>query len=189
MGTMREATLSTFPSYSQYTTAELVDAYRLAPVRLRKAMAGLSVDEIRRRVRPGKWSASEIVFHLADSEIVGAGRIRLAWSEPGASFMRYNQERWAAALDYLARGSAEVEAAVGLFESLRHTAGAIFEKASPEDWVHRWGVHPEYGPITLRNLLELYADHGERHLSQILTLRDLLGRPLAIPLLLPDRLY
>jgi uncharacterized damage-inducible protein DinB len=186
---MPGTTVSSFPCYSQYQTADLLEAYRLAPARLRQALAGLSLEQLRKRARPGKWAVGEIVCHLADADVVGAGRIRLAWCEPGSSFVAYNQERWAAGLDYLGRDLPDLEAAVALFEALRLTTGAILERASQEDWLHRWGMHPQYGPVTLRNLLELYADHGERHLDQILTLRELLGRPLDLPLLLSERLY
>ncbi len=51
------------------------------------------------------------------------------------------------------------------------------------------GLHPDYGVVTLRNLRELNADHGERHLARMLTIRDLLGKPLSFPLLLGERLY
>jgi hypothetical protein len=43
--------------------------------------------------------------------------------------------------------------------------------------------------MSLRNLLELYADHGERHLDQILDCRARMGKQLDLPSLLPRRLF
>jgi uncharacterized damage-inducible protein DinB len=186
---MHGSTTSTFPSYSQYTTAELQRAYSAAPDHLRSAVSGLSHEELHAHPRPGKWSIIEIARHLADSEVVGAGRIRSAWSEPGSNFVGYNQDRWAAALAYQTTDSVGLDVTLSLFEALRRATVVVFQRASQNDWLHRWGMHPEHGPITLRNLLELYADHGERHLGQILALRTLLGRPLELPVFLPERLY
>jgi hypothetical protein len=45
------------------------------------------------------------------------------------------------------------------------------------------------GEVTLRQLLELYADHSERHLDQIQAVRIALSKPTALPELLPNRLY
>jgi hypothetical protein len=64
----------------------------------------------------------------------------------------------------------------------------LLEQAPAEDWV-RSGTHPAFGVVILRNLLELYADHIERHIEQILDSRARLGRPLNMEAILPRRLY
>jgi hypothetical protein len=43
--------------------------------------------------------------------------------------------------------------------------------------------------VTLRNLLELYADHSERHVAQIVERRERLGVPVDLAPLLAERLY
>jgi uncharacterized damage-inducible protein DinB len=182
-------TVSTFPPYQQYATAKLFEAYRAAPGRLRAVLEGLSPEELRARPRTGKWSAIEITCHLVDSEIIAACRVRMALAQPGATFPGYDQDRWTPALAHQERDQRGLETVLGLFESLRRETGLLLDRASPGDWEAAWGVHPDYGAITLRNLLELYADHGERHLQQIMTLRRLLGRPRDVEILLADRLY
>jgi uncharacterized damage-inducible protein DinB len=186
---MHGSTTSTFPSYSQYTTGELLQAYGAGPAHLRAAVSGLSREDLQAHPRPGKWSIIEIARHLTDGEVVGAGRIRSAWAEPGSNFIGYNQDRWAIALEYQATDADGLDATLALFEALRRATSAILQRASDDDWLHRWGMHPQHGPITLRNLLELYADHSERHVGQILALRTLLRRPIDLPVLLPERLY
>ena len=64
----------------------------------------------------------------------------------------------------------------------------IFTSAQGDDWAAS-AIHPDHGEITLRNLLELYADHSERHVEQILVCRRLLRSPLEMESLLPRRLY
>lgn len=96
---MRE-TVTPFPRYDQYTAEQLLDAYQAAPARLRATLAGLTLGELRQHPRPGKWSAMEIVVHMTDSELVGAGRIRLAIAQPGAPLAGYDQDTWAESLRY-----------------------------------------------------------------------------------------
>ena len=48
---------------------------------------------------------------------------------------------------------------------------------------------PHEQQTSLRQLLELYSDHSERHIEQILHTRGLLGRAIEFSLILTQRLY
>jgi len=178
-----------FPEvYSKLTTEELLQAYAAGPERIRRVLAGLMDADLIARPRPGKWSIQEIAAHVTDSELIGAGRIRLTYAQPGGNLAFYNQDVWCQALGYQNFDSAGLDVILQLFEALRATTARIFRAANEEDW-RKTGVHREFGHVTLRHLLELYADHSERHLEQILQIRELLGKPLQFPLLLKTRLY
>lgn len=178
-----------FPdTYARFSTAELLAIFAEGPLRLRTTLAVLTSRQIRSRPRPEKWSIVEIALHLVDAEVMGAGRIRLVFSEPGATFAPYDQDAWAAALRYQQQDDAALDRALRLFDLLRATTIAVFAGATDADW-RKTGTHSELGYLTLRNLLEMYADHSERHIGQILECRRLMGVPLAFPLLLPERLY
>ena len=178
-----------FPSvYRGISARDLITVYKAGPTRLGGALAGLSGEELKARPRDGKWSAQEIAIHVADAEIMAAARMRQAWAEPGAAFAVYDQDAWANGLDYRGRESKDVVAALGLFSVLRHSGTRLLESAGPRDW-KKWGSHLEWGSLTVRQLLELYADHAERHIEQIARLRVLLGKPVRMPRLLPKRLY
>jgi uncharacterized damage-inducible protein DinB len=179
-----------FPKYDFYATKELLSAYAAGPERLAAAIPNLTEDELRNRARgSASWSIQEIVLHVTDSELQGAFRIRKAWAEPGADFPGYNQDLWTKELGHQQSDADARALSLQLFALLRRTTAQIFEQAEDADWGRRWGKHPEFGSLTLRNLLELYADHSERHLEQILTIRRLLGKPLNFPMLLPQRLF
>ena len=45
---------------------------------------------------PGKWSAAEIVSHLADCEMVFGFRLRQTLAEDGPTIQPFDQEKWAA---------------------------------------------------------------------------------------------
>lgn len=174
--------------YAPLSTAELLEAFDAASQRLPEVLSGLTREDLKARLKPGKWSIQEIVLHLADAEIMGAGRIRQAYAQPGSTFAFYDQAIWADILDYQSRDGAAIQTSLKLFEYLRRTSSAIFHRARSGDW-QKTGKHPEYGSLTLRQLLELYADHSERHIAQILDLRARLGKGLDFSLMLEQRLY
>ena len=179
---------STFPDlYAQVNTGKLLEVFDQGPARLRNVLVDLTPEHLKAKPRPGKWSIQEIVMHVADSEIMGAARIRQAYTQPASSFAVYDQDVWANHLGYQGQDNPTVQNALKLFESLRRTTSVIFHDARAEDW-GKIGVHAEHGKITLRNLLELYADHSERHIEQILYIRSLLDKTLEFQLL-ERRLY
>lgn len=183
------STVAPFPdTYLPIPTSTLIEVYAAGPARLRAALEGLDSFAWTARPRPGKWSIKEIALHVTDSELVGAGRIRLARAQPGSSFYAYDENAWANVYDYQNADEAAVERSLALFAALRAYLLPVFAGATPADWRHP-ALHPERGAITFRNLLELYADHSERHIGQILENRRLLGLELALPPLLATRLY
>ena len=184
-----QSTTTAFPdTYQSVPLETLLHAYESAPARLRQAVVGLSEEQLRAHPRPGKWSILEIALHVTDSEVIGAGRFRLAYAESGASFTGYDQVAWAQMLRYNEAPLSRLHCYLTLFEGLRVSAADIFRRTAPAEW-ERFAIHPERGPMTLRNLLELYADHGDRHIQQILLCRELLGVPAPVEIVLPERLY
>ncbi|MEO8432637.1 MAG: DinB family protein [Acidobacteriota bacterium] len=180
---------SGFPNiYASLAAGTLLEAYGAAADRVTRALDGLTESELRAHPIPAKWSIHEIVLHLADSETVGAVRFRKVVSESFPDLPAYDEKAWAVSFGYGDRDASFRRAALHTFRNLRETALALFQTASPSDW-KRQGRHSEWGPVTLRELLELYADHGERHLEQIVARRRLLGRPGEPAPLLPVRLY
>jgi uncharacterized damage-inducible protein DinB len=178
-----------FPAiYAEHSTAHLLSVYARAPGRVRTVLSDLSLGDLRARPRQGKWSILEIAAHLTDSELTGAVRFRLAFAQSGSALPFYDQDAWTEQLAHQRLDDAGLERTLRLFELLRESSRSILERLTAADW-QRWGTHAEYGPVTLRNLLELYADHGERHIGQIVALRHLLGKPIDFPLLLEERLY
>ena len=178
-----------FPdTYAHMTTDELMNIYAAAPDRLNMALGKLNVRELQVRPAAEKWSIQEIALHMTDAEIIGAARIRQVMAESGSALADYSASKWADAFDYRELESKEFYAMLILFDSLRLNTLKIFQRAQNKDW-QNMGHHPKWGQVTLRQLLELYADHSERHLSQILEARQAINKPIEFPLLLPNRLF
>ena len=178
-----------FPdAYTGISTRDLLTVYKAGPTRLGGILAGLTDDELKQKPQEHKWSIQEIAMHIADAEIMGAARLRQTLAEPGASFALYDQDAWTGELGHQSRDRKALENAVRLFSALRTGSALLLETATEQDW-SKWGNHADWGPLTVRQLLELYADHGERHVEQIVDARALIGKPLVTPRLLPMRLY
>ena len=177
--------------YRDVPLPRLLAAFDTAPARLRAAVAGLTEEQLRARPRPGKWSVLEIALHVTDADIVGASRFRHALAQPGITVVGYDQDAWADALGYNDTPLAALAESLDLFASIRRNSAALFRRAAADRAWDRVVHHPERGALTLRNLLELYADHGDRHIAQILANRELLGVPPSprVELVLPERLY
>jgi hypothetical protein len=163
-------------------------AYEQGVNRIRKSIEGLTESELKERPIPKKWSIWEIIFHLADAEILGASRVRQAFTQSNKPLAYYNPDIWATQMDYQNASTESFEQQLQLLELLRITSLRIFKMAKEEDW-NKTVSHPERGEVTLKNILQLYADHTERHLAQILERRTLLGKTIEMPLLFTDRLY
>ena len=133
------------------------------PSALARAVEGLSPEQVREPERTGKWSIGQILQHLADSEVVGAWRIRLILAQDRPELTGYDQDLWAERLHY---DRADPSEALELFALLRRANLRLVDGASPAD-LKRVGVHAERGEESLEHLCRLYAGHDLLHLRQI----------------------
>ena len=119
--------------------------------------------ELARTYGPGKWSVRYILHHLADSETVLYERIRRVVSEPRQVIWWYDQDAWAAGLNYAA---VPLPIAARIYESVRaamiYHAGVHYERNG-----HLEFVHSKTGVRTLKDEFDKTAAHNEHHLSQI----------------------
>lgn len=148
----------------------------------------MSETELKARPFEGKWSTLEILIHIADAELIGSCRIRQALAEHTDDYPYYIQDKWAKDLNYQGFSMDELDSCLELFRYLRACNSILFAKMDESDWSKK-GIHPERGEMNVRELLELYADHSERHIDQIAERRELLNNPHSMELILKDRLY
>src|SRR6202035_5269898 len=84
------------------------------PSRLAVLLNTLGRDGAARALAPGKWSARQILCHLADTELAFAFRLRQAMAEPHHVIQPFDQDKWAASYDAF-----EARAAVDVFGAVR----------------------------------------------------------------------
>ncbi len=152
-------------SREEYTA--LVSKYAEAYEKLKDIIAGLNAEEMLAKPAPGKWCIQEILFHLMDSEIVAVERIKRIIAEENPFLPSYDQEKFAAHLQYTAL---DPKGAIVTFGMLRETTSALLAMLSDETW-NRKGNHEQRGSITLVEYFRLMVTHGEKHIDQILAIR------------------
>jgi len=136
-------------------------------LRLRDQVEGLGESELQEREAPGKWSILEVVYHLADTELVYSYRMRMSVAQPGSQIPDYDQDRWATGLMYN-RGS--LETALRHIDVLR-SANLEWLRGLSDEELDRAGIHEERGPESVRQIIELLAAHDLVHLNQIERIR------------------
>lgn len=148
-----------------------LEALRLAPARLRDAVAGLDDAQLDTPYRDGGWTLRQVVHHLPDSHLNSYARFKLALTEDAPVIKPYQEARWAELPD----SRAPVEVSLALLEALHERWLALLVSLSGPDW-QRTFVHPESGrEVTLERTLALYAWHGAHHTAQITGLRERKG--------------
>src|SRR6185295_4266640 len=84
------------PYSPQLEGRDPIAALRETPERIRAAAGGWSPADFERSYAPGKWSARQILIHLAQSELALGNRARMALSTPNYVAQAFNQDQWIA---------------------------------------------------------------------------------------------
>lgn len=140
----------------------LIDRYKDGYRVVSEALAGATDEELDARPAPGKWTAREVVHHLADSEMTSAVRLRLLLATPAPAIAGYDQDEFARMLYY----DRPIEASIEAFKGARRTTAEILDRIPDADW-QREGRHTEHGSYSVERWLEIYADHAHKHAEQI----------------------
>jgi hypothetical protein len=150
----------------------LVAQYKAGYDEVARSLEGFTDEELKAHPLPGKWSAREIVQHLADSEMNSAIRLRKLLTEESPQIQGYDQEVYAAALRYNER---DIAPALDALRGARATTGQLLDSMTEEDW-EREGTHSESGRYTATDWLSIYAAHAHNHAAQIRRLRDAMSK-------------
>ena len=131
--------------------------------RLERLVQGVPASKLRKRPAPEKWSAGEILAHLADSEIVIGWRMRQILGAPGTPIQAYDQDSWAAAGHYEKR---DPRKSAEQFRVVREANLALLKSLTPEQWKHH-GMHAERGVETIEHIVRMIAGHDLNHTKQV----------------------
>jgi hypothetical protein len=147
---------------------ELIARYAAGFDEVISALEGFPKEKLTANLIPGKWSAAEIVQHLADSEMTSAIRLRRLLVEAHPVIQGYDQDLFATMLQY---NDLDIAPALEAFRGARATTTQLLERMTEEDW-RREGTHTESGRYTAEDWLEIYAAHAHGHADQIRRLRE-----------------
>jgi hypothetical protein len=111
-----------------------------------------------------EWSVHEVIIHMADSETMGAIRLRKLIVEPGSTLMIYEEAKWADLLDYQ---NQDVEDALQILKLIRQTTYRLLKTLPDRVFMHSVS-HPKYDtPYTIEKWLDTYSRHIPEHIEQL----------------------
>jgi DinB family protein len=151
---------------------KLIDQYKDGYRAVAEALTGATDGDLDAHPAPGKWSAREIVHHLADSEMTSAIRLRLLLAQDRPNIVGYDQEEFARRLHY----DRPTEASLDAFKAARRTTADLLDRMTEAEW-KREGTHTEHGRYTVERWLEIYAAHAHNHAEQIRVARASVKKP------------
>jgi DinB superfamily len=146
--------------------ATLIQKYRDGYRAVQEALSGATAAELDAKPAPGKWSAREIVHHLADSEMTAAIRLRRLIAEDTPVIHGYDQDEFARRLFY----DRPIESSLQALRVARETSAELLDRLRPEDW-SRAGTHSEHGSYGIDKWLTIYSGHAHNHAEQIRSAR------------------
>ena len=110
---------------------------------------------------PGKWTARQLLVHVAQWEMIFGTRVRCAVSVPGYVIQAFDQDPFmheADAVDGPTAYAAFIALRTMNLAMVRGLAAANREKTV---------THPERGLIPVESLIVTLAGHAEHHLAQL----------------------
>jgi|SRR5579871_3829828 len=138
--------------YQHQTIAELID--------------GLSADELKLQVNPGKWSAFENIVHLAAYQPTFITRIHKITKGDNPFFERYVAENDPLFYEYLKKNAVEL---LSIIENDRRDIVHFFSELNEDDF-RKTAQHPKYGNLAMLQWLQFFLLHEAHHLWVILQL-------------------
>ncbi|HEY6505027.1 MAG TPA: DinB family protein [Chitinophagaceae bacterium] len=127
---------------------------------------GLSDEQIRRSVNPGKWSIFENMVHLQTYQHTMISRIRQILEEENPSFGAYTAEADPLFHDNCTRSSREIMQ--DLLTVRKEMAAGIL--SFNESDLGKTGNHPAYGKMNMVQWMNFFLLHEAHHLFTIFKL-------------------
>ena len=146
------SSISTRIQYQHKSLLELID--------------GLSDEQIRMAVLPGKWSIFEQIVHLETYQHLFIHRIRQMQEQSGVAFQTYNAEADPLFHEHLSKSSREI--IQDLLTTRKEMASGI-EKFDDKD-LEKKAYHSVYGGMNMISWLNFFLLHEAHHLFAIFKL-------------------
>jgi hypothetical protein len=120
-----------------------------------------TAEHFERSYAPGKWSARQILTHLAQTEMALGTRVRMALSTPGYIAQPFDQDVWMRREQSLSgRDAANAFLVLARMNTALYAALPAADRDLPFS-------HPEYGSLTVDWVIHQSAGHQIHHLKQL----------------------
>jgi uncharacterized damage-inducible protein DinB len=137
------------------------------PGNLRRAVEGLSDNQLDTPYRPGGWTVRQVVHHIPDGHLSAYMFIRLALTEQSPTIKPIQEMAWSELPD---AKSGPIEPSLALTDALHRRWLMLMRSLSNDDFKRSFR-HPEGQETTLSWILGYFAWHSRHHVAHILALR------------------
>ena len=134
-----------------------LEALADTPARIRALVERWTDDQFERSYAAGKWSARQILIHLAQTELALPTRARFALSQDGYTAQAFSQDAW---MPLDSRMSART--ALIAYLALREMNLGLWKSLTSEQR-ERPFTHPEYGGLNVWWIANQMAGHDIHH--------------------------
>lgn len=141
----------------------LISAFSKAPHVVERILRVFPHDRLDERVDKDRFTAREVIAHLADYEQVILESFRLAKSKPGSQLTKYDPDGQCEAHKF---GEKDVFKEAEVFESRRLMTADFLREFSDADWNNEL-VTPSGKTITAKDYLMFMLAHDVEHLDQL----------------------
>ncbi|MCE2902165.1 MAG: YfiT family bacillithiol transferase [Gemmatimonas sp.] len=148
--------------YSDAERTAFIERLALLPAHVASAIDGLTDEDFARPYRPGGWTVGQLVHHIADSHANAYVRVKLGLTEDTPTIKPYDQDAWVA----LADSALDPHVSLMMLTAVHARLVAVVRAMTPAEFRRRL-LHPENGPMTLDQLVALYAWHGDHHVAHL----------------------
>jgi DinB superfamily len=131
------------------------------PQKIRSLVQNWPAERWEQSYAPGKWSARQVLVHLAQTELALTTRVRFAASQDGYVAQAFSQDDWLPLDDH-----ADGPTALDAYTALRRLNVIMFKGLAPLRR-NRTFTHPEYGELTPGWVAAQLAGHDIHHLRQL----------------------
>ena len=142
-----------------------LEALADTPQKLRQLVERWGEAHFERSYAPGKWTARQVIIHLAQTELALTTRVRFALTQQGYAAQPFDQDEWVG-VDRAADGRTALDA----YSSLRRLNLAMWTALTPAQRDRRF-THPEYGELTVGWVMAQLAGHDIHHYNQLLMIK------------------
>ena len=140
---------------------DALQAFGETPDRIRQLVERWDDARFGRSYAPGKWTARQVLIHLAQTELALGTRVRFALTEPNYRAQSFEQDEWLPV-----DSSVDARTALDVYTTLRRLNAAMFRSLTPAQRERKF-QHSEYGELTVDWVLRQMAGHDIHHLKQL----------------------
>ena len=147
--------------YAKYVEGrDLCCALEQTPAKIEQIVTAWDPAAFDRSHAPGKWTAREVLVHLAQAEMVFSNRLRFALAEKDYRVQPFDQDAW-----MTLEPDVDGYTALAAYLALRRMNVALCKSLSPAQRAKTF-THPQHGDISVEWVMTFFAGHDLNHLPQ-----------------------